>query len=138
MNGGIGPHTGEQVVVATTGPGDERSAERRRGGRFLCRVLSSNYGRVIDISTTGIRIRSHRTLGLTPGETVVIKLEGLGGTLHLTARAVRTVPLSRGGFDTGFEWAGLTHDERTLLTEVARVSAPVETTGDDAAERMFS
>ena len=110
-------------------------ADRRRGGRFNCRMLTSNFGRVIDLSQCGTRVRSGWLGGVRPGTAVVLCLASDSGQVTLRARAIRKVRVN-GGYQTSFQFLAFDPSLRPLLTRMALSCRNCETIGAEAADRL--
>jgi hypothetical protein len=100
-----------------------------------CRLLISNFGRVIDLSPGGVRVHSGWFGAVAPGTRVELCLTSDAESVTLRARAVRKVRV-RGGYETSFEFLGVDPHIRSLLTRMAMAGWKGETIGEEAAERL--
>ena len=93
--------------------------ERRRSGRVPCANFTTNYGRVVDLSTVGIRIRTTRVPSLAQDQVVTVKLKGPAQSLKIQARTVRCVAAPQGGYDLCFEFLDQTPEFREMVRQAA-------------------
>jgi hypothetical protein len=94
--------------------------ERRRSGRVPCANFTTNYGRVVDLSTVGIRIRTARVPRLSQDQVVTLKLKGPTLALKIQARTVRCVAAAaEGGYDLCFEFLDQTPEFREMVRQAA-------------------
>ena len=111
-------------------------SERRRGGRMACRLLKSNYGRVLEISSIGARTHSRWVARGRVGATVQLKIKSLDGQLSVPAKVIRVDRSKHGGYETGFQFLEMPDDCRKGLSHILRVSIKSEMIGDQAADRL--
>jgi hypothetical protein len=109
--------------------------ERRRGGRIACRLIRTQFGDVVDLSATGVRIASKRVPRLYEGEHVLLKIQGFSESLTVNGKAVRCVAAAA-GYHTAFEFLDLTPEQRQAIHLFARTGARGELAGDHAANRL--
>ncbi len=127
-----------EELRAENEPAAATAKDRRRSGRVGCRWLKSNFGAVMDISTSGVRIHTAGKPEVSVGETVILRLNTNVGSLLVCSRVVRCQKVEGGGHDVGFEFCEKDKELRAALTQAARMHGKGETVGAEAADRLCS
>lgn len=97
--------------------------ERRRGGRVRCDLTTTQYGPVLNISKTGLRILSRRVIATMPaGASTTLKVSAAGRTMCVPGRAVHNRPRADGMFEVGFQFVGITEAVARDLIDLARAA----------------
>ncbi len=100
-----------------------RFDERRRGGRVRCDLTSTQYGPVLNISRTGLRVLSRRVIAsMPPGASTALRVSAAGRTMTVPGRAVHNRPRPDGLFEVGFQFVGITEATARDLIELARTA----------------
>ena len=107
-----------------------RPANLRRHGRLLCQQVRCSLGAVLDISFSGMRVRSG-TRAPSKGHAIMITLESMDACAIIPATVVWTRRTGIFRHDMGLEFGELSSDVRRLLSEVARGCAYNETLRPD-------
>lgn len=101
--------------------GQPAPSNRRRHGRVRCADIRCSLGEVLDLSGSGIRVRSRaRPAQGTPIDLTIHALDG-----PVTVRCVPRQEARHGpsAWDIGLEFTELTPHVRRALVELARASA---------------
>lgn len=109
----VSPHVG--IVVSTQASG----ANARRHGRLRVTNATSTMGKVIDISASGMRVRS-RTRPPEPGTQVRITIAGPSCSTESEARVVWVKKLGWLHYEMGLEFLSPVPEVRACLLEIAR------------------
>ncbi|GEM_PF-1996554 len=97
--------------------------ERRRGGRVRCTLTTCQYGTVMNISRTGMRVSTRRPVPILPaGASVNVKISVAGLSMCVPARPVHNRPRPDGMFDVGFQFVGITERVSIDLIQLARTA----------------
>lgn len=103
-------------------PMDSRD-ERRRAGRVRCNLTTCQYGTVVNISRTGMRVATRKPVPVLPaGASVNVKITVAGMSMTVPARPVHNRPRPDGMFDVGFQFVGLTEKNCSDLLALARTA----------------
>lgn len=97
-------------------------ANYRRHGRLLCQDIRCSLGVVLDISASGMRVRS----GTKPplgGQQLTLTLETLDACVLIPATVVWSRRSGLFRHDLGLEFGELSKDVRGLLCQLARAAA---------------
>lgn len=101
----------------------EPENEKRRAGRVRCSLTTCQFGEVVNISRTGLRVQSRRPIRpLPPGASVNLKIKSAGCMMVVTARPVHVRPRSDGMFDVGFQFVGVPEERAKDLMDLARIA----------------
>ncbi len=103
-----------------------RPANLRRHGRLLCQQVRCSLGAVLDISFSGMRVRSG-SRAPAKGHSIMITLESMDACAMIPATVVWSHRTGIFRHDMGLEFGELSSDVRRLLNEVARGCAYNET-----------
>lgn len=98
------------------------ACERRRHGRIAVRDVRCDLGVLVDVSASGMRVRS-RTSGMLGriGELVTTTVDSqVTEPFEVSARVVWARRIGFRRFDAGFEFLGLDADARAGLASLAR------------------
>lgn len=91
----------------------------RNHGRIMCTQVRSDLGCVVDISGTGMRVRSKRGLGIQVGEPVRIALESAFGKIHLVVKLVWSRKVGLIGREHGISIEEVSPEDRAVLCQLA-------------------
>lgn len=99
--------------------GSESGAEKRRAPRFATNVISCMLGKVVDLSSAGMRITAPKVPPLGIGDMVRLELSSPRDTLVVVGRIVR---LARNGpvYDIGVEFQQVAPEVAAALESLAR------------------
>ncbi len=102
---------------------DKKDVDRRRAGRVRCGLTTCQYGAVVNISKSGMRVVSRKMVPAPPPDSVMqLIITAAGKTLTVPGRPVHNRPRSDGAFDVGFQFVGITETQARELVELARVA----------------
>lgn len=111
------------------------NANNRRSGRFHCELLGSSLGPVLDLSSTGARVRCAHPWGVSDQELLSIKLLGPdNGLLTLQARVVWIKKVGWLAREVGLQFESLTPSLQAAIQELARTFSTrrvMMSSGDD-------
>jgi len=99
---------------------------RRRHGRVRCLDIECTFGDIMDLSASGMRLRTNQrppTVGGSFATTII----GLDGPVEFTGVVVWTKRAGFFKFEVGIEFRELSAQMRTALARLARASAHNET-----------
>jgi hypothetical protein len=97
--------------------------DRRRGGRVLCNLTTCQFGTVMNISRTGMRVISRRLVPTMPaGKSTNLTITAAGRTMTVPGRSVHNRPRPDGMFEVGFQFVGITEAQAKELIELARTA----------------
>jgi hypothetical protein len=106
-----------------TVPSAASESERRRAGRVRCNLTMCQYGTVMNLSKTGMRVATRKPVPMLPaGASVNVQITAAGQTLSVPARPVHNRPRADGMFDVGFQFVGLTEKGSRELLLLARTA----------------
>jgi len=107
------PSSGSQAELV---PSAQTNA--RRSGRLRAGTIITSMGPAVDISAGGIRVSCS---GARPqeGDTLVLRITGLDGTLEVGVRVVWAKAIARQSFDLGLEFIDPTPAQRVQLRALA-------------------
>lgn len=104
-------------VVAEPGFADNN----RKMGRLRCELISCDFGEVLDISKTGMRVRLKSRTQVKTGESFAIFITGPGARFEV---GVRIIWIKKGGMfsggEAGLEFINLSEDARRGFTALVR------------------
>jgi DnaJ domain/PilZ domain len=103
------------------GPGGSsgRQAMRpRKNKRYSAELLQTPLGQVIDLSTSGLRVRGTGKPAIKAGEAIPVKLQTPQGELNFLGR-VAWVRRLKGGFEAGFELLDVKPHIASRLRQIA-------------------
>lgn len=92
----------------------------RRCGRVRCQWTLCNIGEVIDISATGMRIRSRRKPAAQNGSRIAVIVEGIDGSFDVSGRIVWRKKVGFFRWEVGVELDEPSADVRKGLSLIAR------------------
>jgi len=103
-----------------------KDIQRRRHGRVLCRDVECSLGTLLDLSASGMRVR---TSGKPPaiGSLFATTLEGLDGPMLVGGVIMWTKRAGFLKFEVGIEFREVTPAMKQTLTRLARSSSQNET-----------
>jgi len=82
---------------------------RRKAGRVRCDLTSCQFGAVLNISRTGMRVLSRKVIAtMPPGASTNVKVTAAGRSMTVPARSVHNRPRPDGMFEVGFQFVGIT------------------------------
>ncbi|MFN7022478.1 MAG: PilZ domain-containing protein [Phycisphaerales bacterium] len=101
--------------------------DRRRAGRIRCTLTTCQYGTVVNLSKSGLRVATRRPISLLPaGASVNLCITAAGQSMVVPARPVHNRPRPDGMFDVGFQFVGLTERTCRELIQLARTAWDAE------------
>lgn len=104
-------------------PEVNKFTDRRRGGRVRCDLTTCQFGTVVNISRTGMRVVSRRMIpSMPPGSSMPLTVTAAGRSLLVPARPVHNRPRPDGMFEVGFQFVGITEAVARDLVELARTA----------------
>lgn len=104
-------------------PEVNKFTDRRRGGRVRCDLTTCQFGAVVNISRTGMRVVSRRLIPtMPPGSSMPVTVTAAGRSLQVPARAVHNRPRPDGMFEVGFQFVGITEAVARDLIDLARTA----------------
>lgn len=107
-----------------TGPGGGSGAgqgrERRQGERLVTAVVSCDLGIIVDVSRTGVCIRTDRRPGMNPGSEVVMDLSAPTDGVTVHARLVRVKRVPGGRWEAAFTFVNVSEEVGTAIESLAR------------------
>ncbi len=117
---------------APSGPAPENpaspGANRRRHGRLRTHDMTSNFGRVMDLSRSGLRLRVGGRPSAKLGETIELDIEAGGAGIRLPATVVRVQRVGFASTDLGVEFPELSEDQQRGLAFLARLATATPVT----------
>lgn len=97
--------------------------DRRRAGRVRCTLTTCQFGTVVNLSRTGLRVATRKPVTLLPaGASLNLTITAAGQTIVVPARPVHNRPRPDGMFDVGFQFVGLTEKACSELLSIARTA----------------
>lgn len=108
---------------ATSKPAVNKFSERRRGGRVRCDLTTCQFGSIVNISRTGMRVVSRKLVPvMPPGASMPVAVSAAGRTMQVPARVVHNRPRADGMFEVGFQFVGITEATARDLVDLARTA----------------
>ena len=101
---------------------EEDPDERRRHDRLRCELISCQYGRVYDISASGLMVIAKRRHRLEVEDEVELQLECLDEDITVSAEVARINKVKR-QTRIGMRFKDLTREDRVLLGKIIRVAS---------------
>ena len=96
---------------------------RRKAGRVRCDLTTCQYGTVLNLSRTGMRVLSRRMVPtMPPGASTNMTVTAAGRSMTVPARAVHNRPRADGMFEVGFQFVGITEAAAKNLIDLARTA----------------
>jgi hypothetical protein len=96
---------------------------RRRAGRVRCTLTACQFGTILNISKTGMRVATRKPVQLLPaGATLNVEITAAGQSMTVPARPIHIRPRPDGRFDVGFQFVGLTEKTSRELIQLARTA----------------
>lgn len=97
--------------------------DRRRAGRIRCTLTTCQYGTIVNLSKTGLRVTTRRAIPPLPvGASVNLCITAAGQSMVVPARPVHNRPRPDGMYDVGFQFVGLTERTCRELIQLARTA----------------
>lgn len=107
----------------TTSENRSKFDNRRRAGRVRCDLTTCQYGTVVNISRTGLRVVTRKPLPTLPaGASTNLTVTAAGRSMSVPARPVHNRPRPDGLFDVGFQFVGITEAAARELMDLARTA----------------
>jgi c-di-GMP-binding flagellar brake protein YcgR len=101
----------------------DKPADRRRAGRVRCTLTSCQFGEVLNISRTGMRVLSRKLVPtMPPGKSVQLAINAAGQTMVVAGRPVHNRPTPEGLFEVGFQFVDITEAQERELIDLARIA----------------
>lgn len=100
--------------------------EVRRIARMRCKMLTCEWGQVVDLSAQGMRIRHRGSAKLRPGEHIEITLSLMSTIVNVHAKIIW---MRKTGFrkrEIGMQFIDLSEDVISALTEITRCASKIE------------
>lgn len=102
---------------------DQARDDRRRAGRVRCGLTTCQYGKVMNISKSGMRVLSRRSVPDTArGVAMKLVINAAGRTLTVLGRPVNNRARPDGQVEVGFQFVGITEEQGRELMEFARIA----------------
>ncbi len=112
----VSPRSGIRVT-----PDEPQADNRRRHGRIRCDMATCELGSVINLSASGIMIRTSKAL--KEGEDVAFWIEGPDARFTVSAKVIRSTKKSWFRYEAALQFESLSDEARAGLTEIARLAA---------------
>lgn len=97
------------------------SARRvRRDERMACELITTQYGRVLDLSPGGLRVHGRGKGELSKGKVVPVTLKCAHGTISLMGQVAWQHKSPLGGFEAGIQLHGVTRQTAALIRQLAQ------------------
>lgn len=97
--------------------------ERRRAGRVRCGLTTCQFGTVVNISKSGMRVVSRKLVPtMPPGASIQLMITAAGRSMAVPGRPVHNRPRPDGTFEVGFQFAEITEAQARELIELARTA----------------
>lgn len=102
--------------------GNHRSPGKRvrREERMACELITSQYGRVLDLSPGGLRVHGRGKCDLTKGKVVPVTLKCAHGTISLMGQVAWSRKSSLGGYEAGIQFHGVKPQTAALIRQLAQ------------------
>jgi hypothetical protein len=94
-------------------------SEKRRGGRIRTSALGCEFGRVLDLSSTGVRVHSKKRPAVEVGQSHTLTLTAVDETLAVRAKCVWLRVVNTDEFEMGWELLNVDVGKRKKLLELA-------------------
>lgn len=108
-----------------------RQSKRVRAGRLMC-----DLGRVVDISSLGLRAHSRGKPSVAPGAVTAIMVHAPAGSLRLACHVVWTRKIGWRNWQVGVRFVDVTPDVRAGLNLLSRgLAVEADLTGDLGGDR---
>lgn len=105
-------------------PGLEaEQANARKHGRLKCELVSSTLGEVVDISGSGMRVRSPGKPPIRTGQQFDLTVSGLGEQIHLPVKCVWIRRIGLFKREIGLAYGELPDETRSRLSKLAHLAA---------------
>lgn len=98
------------------------ASDRRQAGRLICAHTQCQLGEVRDLSRTGVRVVSKRSVNIPDDACVHLTIEAQGQTLVLPARPTWTRKRADGRHETGFQFLTIGPEMTTRICQFARTA----------------
>ena len=110
---------------------DSKTDQRRRHGRVSCEMLTCQFGEVMNLSASGVKIKGKGTPEHKADDRIRLDLKCLDHELQATARVAWTNQEGN-TFDMGVEFVDLTPDQAQRVRELLPLAAAVQPVGEGA------
>jgi hypothetical protein len=101
---------------------DQPQDNRRTGGRVICDSLVSSLGEVLDLSSTGMRVRLERKTELTAGTCIPTSLTLAETRMDLPCRVIWVRKKCFRDGEAGVQFVDLTPEQRMSLARIASMA----------------
>jgi len=101
-------------------PSDVQAADRRNRGRLRTELLETPFGRVVDLSVTGLRVEGRGRVRLRNGEVIFLLLRGIDDEVRVKAEVVWAKQTSFFRFAVGFRFLELEPTDMQHLAHIAQ------------------
>lgn len=103
-----------------------RPPDRRTRGRVRVELTETNLGRVIDLSSTGMKVASRWGQRLEKGQRVRVKIRSVYGNLDIAAQVMWITKQGWLKQELGLHFLELDEGQKKLLTHIGRSAASNE------------
>lgn len=97
------------------------AANNRKMGRLRCELIHCDFGEVLDISKTGMRVRMKSLAAVKKGDTYAVVISGPGTRMEV---GVRIIWLKKGGLlsggEAGIEFIHISDDAQRGFSSLVR------------------
>ncbi len=97
--------------IPQVGGANEHPDNKRSTGRIACELVRSSVGKVLDVSRTGLRVRSRKKAGKID-DIVIFQVTGANGQTALKAKVVWTEKRGFRNHETGLELVDMSERQR--------------------------
>ena len=112
-------------------PVDSKAEQRRRHGRVSCDMLPCQFGEVVNLSASGVKIQGKGTPEHKADDRIGLELKCLDHELHATAR-IAWLTQESNTFQMGLEFVDLTPEQAQRIRELLPLAAAVQPVGEGA------
>jgi len=106
------------IPVSSSG---SHADNRRRHGRILCDVASCELGDMVNVSASGMAVRTRKPLA--DGSDVAFWIEGPDGRFTVNAKVIRCIKTGWFRHELALQFVSLSDEARKGLTTMARLAA---------------
>ena len=104
-------------------PAKRHANDQRRNGRLCVELLTCKLGQVLDISSSGIRVRRRGRQIVQRGDRVAVTLKSLLGAHTFKSEVMWIKKLGFLRYEFGLRFVEVTPEENKTLIEIAQISA---------------